>query len=82
MNPESKNCAVVSISALSVDGKKTFSFDLKLRGDEEFAVKPEHVKAQYAEETGILEIHVQGLMLNGKPEPSPSILDRVKRFFK
>jgi hypothetical protein len=81
VKPENGSCTVVSISALSTDAKKTFAFDLKLQGDQAFNVRPEHVNAQYTEQTGILEIRVRGLTLNVKQEES-SFMQRIKNFFQ
>jgi hypothetical protein len=79
VTPEADRRATISIAALSKCGTKTFAFNLTLESDESIAITPAHVRAQYDEPSGRLEICVTGIKLNPKQETS--IMDRIKNFF-
>ena len=78
---ESASVTVVCIAALSKCGHHTFSFDLKLKSDEAFTVKPQDVRAEYSEASGTLEIRVQGLLMNVKAAES-GLFDKLKSLFQ
>lgn len=77
VTPESKDCTIISIAALSADQKKQFFFDLKLKGDELLNITPNDVQARYDQTNGSLEVCIFGI----KMTPVKSFVDKLKQVF-